>query len=172
MSKKLKWTIVIAMLSIVMVFSITMIFQRQYRDALMEMIIFPEGACGDNAPVYRFIVQNNGVFITYTGISINHCNVARPDIIMWPIIRSRSRITLSNEDLQIISEMTSMLSENQTIPLLMMGQWQITILIDENIHHSGLELYKIADELIRLSPLMKYDPLIPPNLLEELLLRN
>jgi len=168
MSKKLKWIIAIAILFAVTVLFITIVFQRQYRDVLMEMIIFPEGSCGDNALVYRFIVQNDGTLITYTGIGRNHCNVARSDIIMWPIIRRRARITLSDEDFQNISEMVSILSENQEILLAVMGQWQITLLIDGNIYDSGLELYKIADELVRLSPLMNYGPLIPPSFLGEL----
>jgi len=168
MSKNLKRTIVAIILFIATIFFIFAVFQRQDRNILLEMIIYPSTLVwGNNYRVYRFVVQNDGTFISYSGISVNHSNLAeRFDIFMWPAVRRRSRIRLSNEDFQNISEMAFILSENQAIPLLMTSQWRITLLLDENIHHSGLEFYKIADELIRLSPLMNYDPLITPELLE------
>jgi len=168
MSKKSKWIIASVVIVVVAIFLITTVFQRQYRNVLMEMIIFPEGGCGDNAPVYRFIVQNNGRFISYTGISFNHCNVARSDIIMWPIIRRRSRITLSDEDFKNISRMvSSVLSEFYGEERMRTNSmWQATLLHGGNMYsNSGLEFHRLTDEIIRLSPLMTryHDPRISPN---------
>jgi len=169
MSKKSKRiAVVFAVLFVAISILIFTIFQRQYRNVLLEMIIYPSTlAWGNSYRVYRFVVQNDGTFISYSGISIGNSSlVERFDILMWPIVRRRSRITLSDEDFQNISEMASILLENQATPLQIMSQWQMTLSLDENIYHSGLEFYKIVDELIRLSSLTSHDPLITTELLE------
>ena len=122
----------------------------------MEMIIFPEGGCGASATVYRFIVQNDGTLITYVGTSINHCNVARPDILMWPFGRTRAEITLSDEDFRNISEMIfSIVGDHNAPRWRVLSLWEITLLHDGNIYKfPGLELNELADEIVRLSPLM------------------
>jgi len=171
MSKKSKWIVISVILMAIVVFFATMAFPRQYRNVLLEMIVYPPmTGRGYNYRVYRFIVQNNGTLISYSGISIDNSHmVERFDIIMWPVVRRRSRIRLSDEDFQNISELIFILSENQETPLGILSQWQITLLHDENIYHGGLEFYKIADELLRLSPLTDYAPLIRPDFIEELL---
>jgi len=171
MSKKSKRIIISVILLIVVVFFVATTFQRQYRNVLLEMIIHPStDAWGGNARVYRLVVQNNGTLISYSGISIDNRNlIERFNILMWPVVRRRSRVRLSNEDFQNISEMVFILSENQAIPLRTMSQWRMILLHDENIYRSGLEFYIIVDELLRLSPLTNHHPLIHPDFLEELL---
>jgi len=154
MSKKLKYiaavTILLAAVSIV---AFTF-FQRQYQNIFLEMIIHPPTLARDNSRrVYRFIVKDDGTFISYSGISIDHRLAEQTNMLMWPVARRRSSITLADDDFQNISEMASILSSNQATFLAMHSQWEITLLHNGNIHHSGLEFYKIAGELMRLSPL-------------------
>jgi len=170
MNRKIKWAIAIVMLLVATIFFITTVFQREYRDILMEVIIFPEGVSGGGAPVYRFIVQNTGTFITYTGISRNHCDEAKSNIIMWPVIRRRARVTLSDDDFQDISERVTLVSETSNTTMTVFGLWQITLLYDGSVYHGGLELHKLADELVRLSPLISHQnyPRIPPDFLDSI----
>jgi len=166
MSKKLKWAIAVAVLFVAAVLFVVAVSQRQYRNVLMEMIIFPEGPAWIGSPVYRFVVQNDGTFISYTGICI-HTNAANPNTIMLPFVRRRARITLSDEDFHGISEMVSLASETYaTAQSSVFGLWQVTILHDGNVYERQIiELHKVADELVRLSPLMTQwrDPRIPAN---------
>jgi len=171
MSKKFKWAIVVALLFVAVVLLVVTSFQRQYRNVLLEMIIYPpEVVWGNSYRVYRFIVQNDGTLISYSGISVDNSSmVERFDILMWPVVRRRSRIQLSGEDFQNISEMVLILSENRATPLLITSLWQMTLLHDGITYYGGLEFYEIADELLRLSPLADHHPLIHPDFIEGIL---
>jgi len=119
------------------------------------MVVFPWGWYGEGAPVHRFIVQNNGTFITYTGISI-HGNAARSDIIMWPFLRSRARIVLSDEDFSTISNMVSEVLENYHTPwMVFFGGGEFVLLHGGNIYEDDIwEIRVLSNELSRLSPLI------------------
>jgi len=173
MSKKKKWITVSVIFAIVAILFASTAFQRQYRNVLLEMIIYPPMAAffGGGYRVYRFVVLNNGTLISYSGIRVDDSRmIERFDTIMWPVVRRRSRTRLSDEDFQNISEMIFILSEGQAIPLGTRSQWRMMLLHDENIYRGGfLEFHKIADELLRLSPLANHHPLLHPDFIEELL---
>ena len=154
MNKKLKQVLTAAIMLVVTIFLLFVVI-RPYRNVYMEMVIFPWRWYGEDAPVYRFIIQNDGTFITYTGISI-HGNVARSDIIMWPFCRRRARVNLSDEDFHRISEMTLLAAEtNETSELIFWGGWQVALLYNGNIYErSKEELLDLATALAQLSPLM------------------
>jgi len=155
MNRKLKLVIAAIVIVAVAILFVFGVFQRQYRNVFMEVLVFPEGGCGDNSRVYRFIVQNNGTFISYAGINF-HCNVARPDFIMLPFGRTRTRINLSDDDFRNISEMTSSATENHiTSRRLVRRHRTVILLYDGRIYERSIgELHDLADELIHLSPLL------------------
>ena len=162
MSKHMKrMAIPLVFLSIVLFF-IASTFQRQYQDALFEMIIFPEGGSDRNSQVYRFVVQPNGVFITYTGYSIMNYAVERPRTLMWPIARRRKRVILGDDDFQrILMMLPLVLVEAYEGQWSVSGQWESILLYNGNIYDdSGPEFMKLRNEIIRLSPLMTrwHDP--------------
>jgi len=168
MNKKMRCIVTAIILLVATSIFIFAIFQRQTRDILLEMIIYPPVlGWGNTYPVYRLVVQNDGTFISYTGIRVDSTWwKERTDWIMWPIVRRRSRITLSEKDFQNISEMAAILSSGQATFLVMHSLQEMTLLHDGNIYLSGLEFYKIADELTRLSPLTSHSPTVTPQLLE------
>jgi len=154
MNKKIKWAITAIILVVVLVFSIVTAFQRQYQNILIEVIVFPWGWYGRDAPVYRFIIQNDGTFITYVGTSI-HGNVLRSDIIMWPFRRRRAELVLSDEDFGNILEVLNWALENYDEPIRQVQGWrQVKLLYDGNIYEHPGDIHKLADEIIQLSPLM------------------
>jgi len=166
MSKRFKWIITIAILVATVILVGGIAFHRQYKNVLMEMLIFPGGGSWVGAPVYRFIVQNNGVFVTYVGACF-HTNAARSNTIVLPFARRRMRIMLSDKDFHNISEMAFNASATfATLDSLVSGQWQVVLLYGGNIYERPvIELRMIASELIRLSPLMTryHDPRVSPN---------
>lgn len=168
MNKKTKQAIVAITLFVMALIFILVLYQRRYKDVMLEMIIYPPAvAWGNHFKVYHFIVLNNGRFISYSGIRADSNNAMyRFDVLMWPLIRRRSRITLNDEDFQNILELATLLSENRANPLMISSSWQYKLLLGEYAYHSGLELYQIADELMRLSPLTDHHPLITPEFLE------
>jgi len=166
MSKKLKWIIASTIFVLVVVLLVTTVFQRRYRNVLMEVIMYPEGVGRVGSPVYRFIIQNNGTLISYTGISL-HTNVERPSTIMFPFIRRRARVTLSDEDFHNISNMIALIAETyDTAQGGVFGLWQSVILHDGKIYQrQRVEVWDLSGEIVRLSPLMTryHDPRISPN---------
>jgi len=132
------------------------------------MIIYPPAIVwGNNYQAYQFILRNNGVLISYSGVRVdNYIMSERFNIPMWPIIRRRSRTTLNDEDFQNILELATILSENRGHPLSRSSRWDFMLFIGEDVYLYGLEFYKIADELMRLSPLTNHPPFITPELLE------
>jgi len=159
MMKKFKWVIVASVILLAIVtFVAIMIFQRQRQEqnVFMEMIIFPGGVCVNNAHVYRFVVRNDGTFISYYGISRNHCDFSRNIVrFFW----RRARITLDEQDFHIISELTSLVAENYNNmeESLFWGQRRVTLLFNGEIFGDstalGESLQALTDEVVRLSPL-------------------
>ena len=170
MNKKRKKILVAVVLFLVAILLTLTVFRRNYNDVFIEMVAFPWGWYGEDAPVYRFIVQHDGTFITYTGISI-HGNVARSSIIMWPFPRSRARVVLNDEELSNISDMVFEVSENYSTAGGEISGWlKLTLLHDENIYErSTWEIHILFNELSRLSPLMTQynDPCILTQILRE-----
>jgi len=166
MSKKSKWIIASVVIVVVAIFFITTVFQRQYRNVLMEMIMYPEGVGRVGSPVYRFIIQNNGTLISYTGISL-HTNVERPSTIMFPFVRRRARVTLSDEDFYYIVNLVFIVSETYaTAQGGVFSLRQVVLLYDGKIYQrQRVEVWDLSSEIIRLSPLMTqyHDPRISPN---------
>ena len=168
MSKKRKKTLVAVVLFLSIIFLMLTVFRRHYNNVFVEMVIFPWGWHGEDAPVHRFIVQNDGTFITYTGISI-HGNVARSSMIMWPFPRNRARIVLNDEEFQNILDMVSEASEGYyTSQMVFFGGGRFALLHDGNIYDSNiLEIRILYNELSRLSPIIEQynDPCIYSDIL-------
>ena len=156
MNKKLKWMTVLLVFFSIVFFFVSPVFQRQYRNALFEMIIFPNGSTERNSQVYRFVVQDNGVLISYTGYSMMNFSTERPRTFMWPIVRRRSQVVLDDEDFQNIQAMLPLvLAEAYEGKWSVMGLWESMLLYNGNIYDdSGPEFMKLRSEIIRLSPLM------------------
>ena len=158
MSKKRRKALV-AMLLFFIVSCVALSSWRHYDNVFVEMIAFPWGWYGEDAPVYRFIIQNDGTFITYTGVSI-HGNVARSSLIMWPFGRSRAREILSDEEFHTISKIVSKISEYYTVPHMVVHGWgRFVLLYYGNVYESNIwGLNILYNELARLSPLItEYD---------------
>jgi len=155
MNRKMKWAVAVAILFVVAGFFVTSVYEKPYRNALLEMRMDTSRLVwGNNYRAYRFVVLNNGRLISYSGLTI-FPPFWQERFAMWPIVRRRSRITLSDEDFQNISEMALRISEDYTMPLRVVNIWQMELLLDGNwnIYRGGTEFYQIADELLRLSPL-------------------
>jgi len=166
MNVKFKRNIKMAILISAMFLLTIIIIQRPYRNVLTEVIIFSEGGVFVGSSVYRFIVQNDGTFTSYTGIAI-HTNAERPNTIMLPFIRRRARIILNDDDLYNISQMVIYATESYaTTQSRVLGLWEVMVLHDNKVYkRQTIELREIADELVRLSPLMTqwHDPRLTSN---------
>ena len=168
MSRKAKWAIAAAMLFLFAGFFATLVYERPYRNALLEMRMDTSRLVwGNNYRAYRFVVLNNGRLVSYSGLTISP-PFWQDRFTMWPIVRKRSRITLNDEDFQNISEMALRISKDYAMPLRIMSMWQMELLLDGNwnIYRGGLEFYQIADELLRLSPLTSERFWIDPYVIE------
>jgi len=163
--KKHKIKIITFVIIIKILFAL-IISSRPYKNVLIEVIIFPEGGVSVGSQVYRFIVQNDGTFISYTGIAI-HTNIRRPSNIMLPLIRRRMRTNISDEDLRNITKMIKYASKNyEASQSWVFGLWEITVLYNGNVYECRtMEIDKIINELIRLSPMPRWsDPRNTTNL--------
>jgi len=163
--KKHKIKKIISIIIIAILFA-TIVSSRPYKNVLVEVIIFSEGGVFVGSSVYRFIIQNDGTFINYTGIAI-HTNVARPNTIMLPLIRRRMRINISDEDLRNIIQLIEYASKNyEASQSWVFGLWEIAVLYNGNVYERHIiEIDKIINELIRLSPMPRWnDPRISTNL--------
>jgi len=169
MNRKMKWAIAVAILFLFASFFVTSVYERPYRNALFEMRIdAPRLVWGNNHRTYRFVVLNSGTLISYSGIRIDSPTIhERFDLTMWPIVRRRSRISLNDEDFQNISRMASIIADGNVGQLRIMSMWQMELLLDGNIYRGGTEIYLIADELLRLSPLTNERFYIDSRFLEE-----
>ena len=167
--RSLKWIIISAVLLILAAIFIFVTFQRQYRDVFAEVVIFPWGVCGDNSLTYRFIITNDGAFISYIGIARNHCDITRNDLMrptrlrrfncmttrhFMGLFRERAVTTLSDEDFQTISNVIELSVEDYYTyegDVGFRSQWTIILLYQGYAYWwMGLDL---MDEIVRLSPL-------------------
>ena len=101
---KMKITQLVAVVLILAVI-FTVIFHQRQDDKLMELIFWAgvPGSRGDI--VYYFIVENDGTFISYRGISRFHNSQVRTRILLRWRNREREEITLSEEDFLRISRL-------------------------------------------------------------------
>jgi len=163
---KLKRNKKMAIIITIIILLVVIIARNPYRNVSAEVIIFPEGERFIGSSVYRFIVQNDGTFISYTGIAI-HTNLSRPNTIMLPLFRRRARISLNDDDFHNIEELVDLSIKNySTAQSRVFGLWEISFLHDGNVYERRIiEIDDLANELVRLSPLMTrwHDHRISPN---------
>jgi len=146
--KKCKW-IIISMVLLILLSTVAFIgatFQRQYQDIFAELIIFTGTHRGNNTQVYRFVLRDNGILVSYRGISPNHYDVTSGRIIRW--VQERSVIALSEEDFKSISEQVRFSVESDWT---FRSEWLPILLYDGHDYWGvGSDL---INEFIRLSPL-------------------
>ena len=88
--------------------------RRQRSDNIMELILWPTGTGRRGDPGYYFVVNNRGILTSYSGRSrLRNANIG-PGNPLRPIRRTRTRITLSEEDFQHISELVDAIVAGET----------------------------------------------------------
>ena len=123
---------------------------------LMEMIIFPGAGRGHGARAYRFIVKDDGTFITYFAIN-HHERLQFTNENIMESIEERAEIALSDEDFQGITELLSVVEEIHGQGAFVWANTYIALLYNGNIYGTPniltWEVMDVANEIQRLSPL-------------------
>ena len=105
MSKKtIVLIIAFAILAVVAIIA-ALAYRRQHSDILMELVLWPGAGGRRGHRIYYFVVDNEGILTSYSGRSLVHSHNIRPGNPLIPILRTRTRIALSEEDFQHISEL-------------------------------------------------------------------
>ena len=115
MSKK---TIVLiaffAILALVTIITV-LVYRRQHSDIMMELVLWSGDGGRRGHHIYYFIVDNDGILTIYSGRSRVHRGNIRPGSNpLIPILRSRTRITLNEENFQQISELVDAIVAGDT----------------------------------------------------------
>ena len=103
----------ILVITIVVILLVSIIFtafscQRSSDNILMEMVEWPGGGSERNSPIYYFVVTNDGVLISYFGLSRSGVDHPRRHNFIRSV-QERAEITLSEEDFRYISELVNVI---------------------------------------------------------------
>lgn len=154
MNKKIK---IIAIIAILLTISGC---QRHELGIFAELVIFPEGGCGNNERVYYYVVKNNGTLILYSGVSRNRCHLTSGYVTSRNLMRSvrrREEIKLNEQDFQIISELVNDVVENYNGGgSVFLGRMHITLLHEGGIYGNAtglnIEFHYLRQKLVQLIP--------------------
>ena len=99
----------VLVITIIIILVVSMIFtafscQRYNENILMEMVEWPGGGSERNSPIYYFVVTNDGILISYFGLSRSGVDHPRRHNFIRSV-QEREEITLSEEDFRYISEL-------------------------------------------------------------------
>jgi len=158
--KPILWIIafvILAVFAIVAIFIVTPNL-RQSGDIFMELVMWPSGG-ESGVPIYTFVIRNDGTMISSYGRSRSDSGDESRTNNFIRSIRERETTTLSEDELQYISELVDtvvMLERNPDLKMTeVRTQSVITLLYNGEVFRRLItgESLDLSNEVLRLSPL-------------------